>query len=101
MIRLGRIILGLVIVLLLALVLDVALQRSDWFGSVLHRLNYAGWFINLRHRLGVVAPEDQEALLDGLCDALSLLVSVVVVATAVRWVTPRRTKTGQLERGPG
>ena len=101
MIRLGRTILGLAIVLLLALVLDVVLQRSDWFGGVLHKLNYAGWFINLRHRLGVIAPEDQEALLDGLCDALSLLVSVAAVTTAFRWVTPRRTRTGRLERGPG
>ncbi len=100
MIRLDRIVLGLAAILLLALVLDVAFQRSDWVGSVLHRLNYSDWFISLRHRLGVVAPEDQEALLDGLCDALSLLISVAVVMTRSAgslW----RSRTRRLERRPG
>ena len=41
MTRLGRIVLRLSIVLLLALVLDVVLQRSAWVGGVLHRLNYS------------------------------------------------------------
>ncbi len=101
MIRIGRIVLGLAAVLLLALVLDVALQRSDWVGGLLHRLNYSGWFVGLRHRLGVTAPEDEEALLDGLCDVLSLLVSVVVVATAFRWITSRRTGNRQPGPRPG
>ncbi len=101
MIRLGGIVLGLAAILLLALVLDMALQRSDRVGSILHRLNQSGWFISFRHRLGVTAPEDQEALLDGLCDALSLLVSVAVVTTAFRWIAPRRSRTGRLDRRPG